>query len=128
VRRRLTILSDPVCAIGCVSYGINRWLIEPRVSASWDHAWVNDLFLIPAALPLLLAFERLLGLRQDDGPPTWTENLAHLAGWSLLFEYFGPMLNHRSTGDIWDVAAYTIGAVAAGCWWSSRRHGSRNSS
>jgi hypothetical protein len=112
---------DPVCIASCTSYAINRWIIAPHVSAGWVHSWVNDFFLIPAALPLLLWLQRILGLRKDDEPPTWAEVFAHLAGWSLLFEYFGPILNPRSTGDIWDVVAYTIGAVAAGSWWHSRR-------
>jgi hypothetical protein len=119
--KRFALVLDPACIAACVFYAINRWLIEPHVSAAWDHSWVNDAFLIPAALPVLLTIERLLGLRGHDAPPTWTENLAHLAAWSFLFEYLGPMLNHRSTGDIWDVVAYSVGAIAAGCWWQRRR-------
>jgi hypothetical protein len=119
--KRVALVLDPVCIAACASYATNRWLIGPHVSAAWVHSWVDDAFLIPAALPLLLAMQRMLGLRQHGGPPTWTEILAHLAGWSLLFEYIGPMLNRRSTGDVWDVVAYTIGAVAAGCWWNSHR-------
>jgi hypothetical protein len=111
---------DPVCVAACASYAINRWLIEPHVSACWIHSWVNDVFLIPAALPLLLTIERMFGLRRHDGPPTWAEIFAHLAGWSLLFEYIGPFLNSRATGDLWDVVAYTIGGLLAGCWWHSR--------
>jgi hypothetical protein len=103
-----------------VSYAINRWLIEPHVSAGWVHSWVNDVFLLPAALPLLLTIEWMFGLRRHDGPPTWAEIFAHLAGWSLLFEYIGPILNPRATGDWLDVVAYAIGGVAAGCWWHSR--------
>ena len=119
--KRTALLLDPVCIAACACYAINRWLIGPHVSAAWVHSWVDDVFLIPAALPLLLTMQRTLGLRQHDGLPTWTEILAHLAGWSLLFEYIGPILNQRSTGDIWDVVAYTIGAVAAGYWWNSHR-------
>jgi hypothetical protein len=119
--RRFPPPLDPVCIAACASYAINRWVVAPHVSVSWVHSWVNDVFLIPAALPMLLGLQQMLGLRQSDGPPTWTEVIAHLAGWSLLFEYIGPMLNPRSTGDVWDVVAYTIGAVAAGCWWHSRK-------
>lgn len=122
VRRAASALAlDPVCLAACAFYAINRWLIEPQVSAAWVHSWVNDAFLIPAALPLLLALERKLGLRSYDGPPTWGEIIAHLVGWSLLFEYLGPMLNPRSTGDVWDVVAYSVGAIAAGAWWQGRR-------
>jgi len=112
---------DPVCLAACAAYVINRCLIEPHFAAAWIHSWVNDVFLIPAALPLLLTVQRALGLRNHDGPPTWGEILSHLAGWSLLFEYIGPALNPHSTGDAWDVVAYSVGAIAAGCWWSSRR-------
>jgi integral membrane sensor domain MASE1 len=115
------LVLDPACIAACACYAINRWLIEPHVSASWIHSWVNDAFLIPAALPLLLVLQRLLGLRMHDGPPTWGEILIHLVGWSLLFEWIGPMLNRHSTGDVLDVVAYTIGAIAAGCWWNRAR-------
>jgi hypothetical protein len=119
--KRAMLALDPVCLAACGAYAINRWLIAPCVSAGWVHSWVNDVFLVPAALPLLLGLHRMLGLRRSDGPPTWTEVLTHLTGWSILFEYLGPMINPRSTGDVWDVVAYTIGAVAAGFWWNLRR-------
>lgn len=117
----LALALDPVCIAACALYAINRWIVEPHVSAVWVHSWVNDALLIPAALPLLLAVERRLGLRSHDEPPTWPEIAAHLVGWSVLFEVIGPMVNPRSTGDVWDVVAYTIGAVVAGCWWNSRK-------
>lgn len=120
-RNALALLLDPLWIAACACYAINRWLIEPHVSAPWVHSWVNDAFLIPAALPLLLALERTLGLRTHDDPPKWGEVLTHLAGWSLLFEWIGPMLNSHSTGDPLDVVAYSIGALAAGCWWSHSR-------
>lgn len=119
--KRPGLALDPVCLAACASYAINRWGIEPHVSATWVHSWVNDMLLIPAALPVLFAVQQALGLRKHDGPPTWPEIGAHVAGWSLLFEGFGPMLNPRSTGDVWDVIAYSIGSIAAGFWWQSQR-------
>jgi hypothetical protein len=123
--RRAVLAFDPVCIAACASYAINRWLIEPHVSSVWIHSWVNDLFLIPAALPLLLTLQQVLGLRRHHGPPSWAEIIAHLAGWSLLFEYLGPLLNPHSTGDVWDVVAYSIGAVVAGFCWNGIRHEKR---
>ena len=120
-RDSLALAFDPVCIGACALYSINRWLISPHVSAAWVHSWVDDAFLIPAALPLLLTVQRMLGLRNHDGPPTWIEIAAHLAGWSVLFEYIGPMFNRHSTGDILDVAAYSVGAAVAGIWWHKRR-------
>lgn len=43
----------------------------------------------------------------------------HLVVWSVAAEVVGPHLFAHATGDIWDVAAYTAGAVVAGVLWSA---------
>ena len=98
-------------------YALNRWVVAPRVSWSFLHYWFDDLLLIPCALPPLLAVHRALGLRRHDGPPTVWEIAGHLVFWSVLFEWIGPHLVPRASGDPWDVVAYTIGAAVAAVWW-----------
>lgn len=80
----------------------------------------NDLWMIPCALPPLLWLYRRLGLRQHDRPPEVSEMVFHLVFWSLFCEGLGPFLVPRSTGDPWDVAAYSAGALVAGLWWRRR--------
>ena len=112
---------DPACIISCALYALNRGWLKPHVASLFLRNHFNDLLLIPAALPLLLGLHRLLGLRTHDNPPTRTEILLHAVGWSLLFEWAGPRITPATTGDLWDVAAYLVGALIAGIWWH-RRH------
>jgi ubiquinone/menaquinone biosynthesis C-methylase UbiE len=97
-------------------YAANRWWIKPHTQIVFFHAWFNDLWLIPCALPPLLLLQRWCGLRNHDDPPTLGEIAAHLVGWSILFEVIGPHIM-RTTGDAWDAVAYAFGATVAFVWW-----------
>ena len=103
--------------LSCWLYGLNRWVIKPRVHWPFLHNHFNDLLLIPCALPPLLLIQRWLRLREHDGPPTAGEIALHLAVWSVLFELIGPHIMPWTTGDPWDVVAYATGGALAGLWW-----------
>jgi len=96
---------------------MNRWLVKPHCHSVFLRSWFNDSLLIPCALPLLLLVYRWLHLRPHDQPPTLLEIAAHLALWSVLFEWIGPHLVKHATGDWLDVIAYSAGAVVAAAWW-----------
>jgi hypothetical protein len=115
--RRFRYLADPLFVFCCGFYALNRWEIKPHTHLVFFHSWFNDLLLLPCALPPVLLLHRLLGLRDHDRPPTRPEILAHLLGWSVLFEFICPRFMRHTTGDPWDVAAYAIGALAASWWW-----------
>jgi hypothetical protein len=119
--RRFRYLGDPLFLLGCAAYALNRWLIKPHVHAGFLHSQFNDLWLIPCALPPILWLHRALGLRAHDQVPQWSEILPHCAFWSVLFEWIGPKLVPRATGDPWDVVAYVVGALLAGFWWQRDR-------
>lgn len=108
---------DPFCLLGCGAYALNRWLLKPRLHSEFLHSYFNDLWLIPCALPLVLWLQRRSGLRFDDAAPRWSEIAFHLAIWSLIAEAIAPHFL-RVTGDPFDVAAYSAGALAAGLWWN----------
>ncbi len=108
---------DPLFLGACLLYALNRWGLKPQTSLSFFHDHFNDILLIPAALPLLLWVQRLLGLRRHDEAPTRREIVGHLIVWSLLSEAVLPFFLSRATGDILDVAAYATGAFLAGSWW-----------
>ena len=114
---RFRYLRDPLFIGACAAYAVNRWLLKPHLPHALLHNWFNDLLLIPCALPPLLLIHRWLGLRKHDAAPTRLEIFAHVIAWSLLFEAIGPHLIRGTTGDPWDVAAYSLGAVAAMLWW-----------
>ena len=114
-------LRDPLFLGCCALYALNRWAVKPHFHGALIHSWFNDALLIPCALPLLMRVHAWLGWREQDAMPGAWEIIAHLAGWSVLFEVIGPRLMHHATGDVLDVVAYTAGAAVAYVWWHRER-------
>lgn len=112
---------DRLCWIACAFYATNRWLIPAHLKTAFLRNHFNDLLFIPAALPLMLWLERRLGLRDNDAPPDWIEVVLHLVVWSIAAEVVGPRLFKHAVGDIWDVAAYTAGAIVSLAIWQLPR-------
>lgn len=112
---------DSLFLVACAVYITNRWIIVPQLHRGFMRGHLNDFFLIPCALPIVLWFERSLRLRRHDGHPTLKEGAFYLVVWSVLFELLGPHLLSRATGDAWDVFAYFAGGVAAYLWWHRDR-------
>jgi hypothetical protein len=100
------------------AYALNRWVLKPHIASPFLHNHFNDLLLIPAALPLMLWAHRALGLRKHDEFPAWTEVVLHWAVWSMVCEWIGPFYFHLGVADIWDVASYAVGGMAAFLWWN----------
>ncbi len=114
--KRFGYVFDPLFLICCALYASNRWLIKPHTHIAFFNNWFNDILVIPCALPILLLIHRKLRLRDHDRPPTPSEVLAHVVGWSILFEVIGPHIM-TTTGDPWDAVAYLCGGVASFfCW------------
>lgn len=103
--------------LGCAAFAGHRWLFRPVAECGFMRNHFNDLWMIPCALPPLLWLYRRLGLRAHDRPPEVGEVVFHLVFWSAFCEWAGPHLVARSTGDVWDVAAYAAGALGAWLWW-----------
>lgn len=123
--KRFGYLRDPLCWISLGAYAGNRLLLKPHLSLipghllrAFLHSHFDDLLLIPAALPVMLWIQRLIGLRQDDLPPRWSEMFLHLIAWSVMCKFAGPFALHIGTPDPWDLLAYTVGGVAACLWWN----------
>ena len=111
---------DPLCLIAIGLYALNRWGLNSWLDFPVLHDHFNDLLLIPAALPLVLWLQRLLGWRQHDRGPDAKEIALHLIVWGLIAEGIGPHLFDHATRDWRDLAAYTVGAVLSGLWWRYR--------
>jgi len=116
--RRFGYWKDPLFLLSSAAYALNRWILKPRMHSPFLQDHFDDLLLIPAALPLVLGAQRLLGLRADDKAPSASEVILHWAVWSVVCEWIGPFWFHVGVADIWDVAAYGAGAVAAWLWWN----------
>lgn len=113
-------LRDRLFLTSVALYALNRWVVKPRL-ATGEHflrGHFNDLLVIPCALPPLLLFHRLVGLRRTDAPPQGGEIALHLLIWSLFFEVFAPLFVASSRADAWDVAAYCAGGLAAWAFWN----------
>ena len=108
---------DPLFLVGCAAYALNRWLVKPHFHAGFFHDHFNDCWLIPCALPLVLWWQRRLGLRGHDDSPMLSEIVPHLVIWSLLFKGVGPIICPYATPDLWDLPCYWAGGIAAWVWW-----------
>ena len=100
-------------------YAIDRWIVPGLVSdlhpVLANH--FRDLLTVPCALPPVLLLVRLLGLRDNDGPPTAGETTFAVVVYSLWFEGIGPLFAARATQDWIDTLAYALGAVGAHFLW-----------
>lgn len=116
--KRFRYALDPLCLAGVAAYALGRWWLRPHSApGGFWHDQFTDVWLIPAALPLLLWLQRKIGLRLHDAPPRWSEIALHTVAWTLAAEVLAPLLTARATGDWRDALAYAGGAVMAGMWW-----------
>jgi len=112
---------DPLCLAACAAYAVNRWLLKPHFAMGpFMRGHFADCLLIPAALPLVLWLQRVLGLRTHDRAPTGGETFMHLAIWAFIAEGAGPLLTHHGTADWWDVLSYSAGAAVCYVLWRRR--------
>lgn len=105
----------------CALYALNRWGLKPRLHSAFLRDHFDDLLLIPCALPLLLWFQRRLGLRPHDQLPGVGEIALYVLVWSILFEVIGPRIMPWTVGDPWDAVSYAVGGLLAGVWWHRHR-------
>ncbi len=117
--KRFGYARDPLCLLACGLYVLNRCWLRGAVDDAFLQGSFNDLLLIPAALPVWLWLQRRIGLRREDAPPRWSEIALHVVTWSVAAEWIAPQLLAHATADWHDVAAYAVGAVAAGTWWNA---------
>lgn len=125
---RFLFLQDRLFLISLATYAGNRLIIRPRLAGffqshlSWAwpflHSHLDDLLLMPAALPVVLWLQRLTGLRSHDRPPGWGEMVGHLVVWSVMCKIVGPFGLHLGAPDPWDVLFFAAGGIAACLWWN----------
>src|SRR5271170_6666617 len=99
--RRFGYLHDRLFLLALGMYALNRlvilphfgFLIRSRFPWSWSflHSHLDDVLMMPAALPVVLWIQRQLIWRTHDEPPGWDEMAGHLAVWSLMCKVVGPL-------------------------------------
>lgn len=114
---RFAYLRDPLFLVAAAGYILNRGVLKPLLPIRFLHTHLNDLLLIPGALPPVLWVQRALRLRNHDEAPLWSEMLFHALVWSVICEVLGPRWFHHGVADAWDVVAYLAGGVLACLWW-----------
>lgn len=110
-------LRDPLFLVCLVLYFLNRFVGKPLTGGGFLHEHFNDLICIPFWLPILLWFSKKAGLRKTNAPPLLIEVLVPTAGWSMIFEFWLPMLSSRFVGDPWDMTWYLLGGMGAYYVW-----------
>jgi hypothetical protein len=128
--RRFGYLHDRLFWVSLVTYGFNRLIVRPHLGHFFQahlhwvwpflHSHLDDLLLMPAALPVVLWIQRLAGLRKNDRPPGGGEIFLHLAVWSVMCKVVGPLFLNVGVADPWDVLFFTLGSLGAGLWWNRR--------
>jgi len=103
-------------------YAANRTLVrhEPDYGNDFVRHHLNDVLLVPAVLPLILAISAFLGLRKRGLAPRLYEVLVPVIIWSVAFEWVGPMWFRRGTGDPLDALAYASGGIVSWMIWRRR--------
>ena len=125
---RFGYLQDKLFQVSLLAYAGNRLFIRPHLAGFFHshlhwiwpflHSHLDDLLLIPAALPVVLWIQKVTGLRKHDHPPGWLEMAAHFAVWSVMCKIIGPFWLHIGVADPWDVLFFAAGGAASCFWWN----------
>ena len=89
-----------------------RWLHWPLPAGLTSY--LSDVLFLPLALSLALAAHQLLYGRRATLPGSWV--LAAWASVALWFEGLLPLWSAQAVADLWDVAAYGVGALIFQRW------------
>lgn len=121
-RRPFRYFADPVCMASLALYALNRHVLKPHHIGGWfTHGYLNDVLCLPLFVPMILYVQRWIGLRRHDGNPSAWELFQHLVIFSVMFQVIIPRFPKTfiSAGDPYDMIAYLVGGILAGCYWRS---------
>lgn len=79
-------------------------------SASIIRGYVGDFLALPVIVPIMTNVEILLGVR-DRSRITLLEITFYTFLFSLVFEWYSPMILNRGTSDLLDIIAYFLGGA-----------------
>jgi len=118
--RPFRYIFDPLFVMSAGIYALNRFVLKPHFATPFLHQHLNDLLCIPFWVPIMLFFQRIMKLRDNDDLPALREVLVPLLIWTWLFEVFLPGTDGARDwciADPADVVSYAIGAIIAVAFW-----------
>jgi len=134
IMRGFGYLQDRLFLSALAAYALNRLVILPRFGVSvhfqfpWSwrflHGHLDDLLMMPTALPVVLWIQRQLKWRTHDEPPGSGELAGHLLIWSVMCKIIGPYFLHIGVADPLDLLCFAVGGFGACAWW---KYGGRRS-
>lgn len=104
-------------------YSANSLWVRPAFGGPFRTGTLNDLLLIPAALPWLLWSMERMSLREKNLFPTGLEIFVCTAVWAVVIEGLLPLLLPRATAEWMDAVAYAAGGLFAWLWWKAIARG-----
>jgi hypothetical protein len=134
IMRGFGYLQDRLFLSALAAYALNRLVILPRFGVSvhfqfpWSwrflHGHLDDILMMPTALPVVLWIQRQLKWRTHDEPPGSGEMAGHLLIWSVMCKIIGPYFLHIGVADPLDLLCFAVGGFGACAWW---KYGGRRS-
>lgn len=113
-------LRDPLFIVCLITYAANRFILEKLWLTGFVHEHFNDLICIPFWVPIMLFFQRCIGLREHDQRPSPSELIIPLLIWSWVFEIILPrmeLFSQYCVADYMDIVFYSGGTLVAGLFW-----------
>lgn len=104
-------LQHPLFIICILLFCLNRALEQAQVYIWPLYAYLDDLLCMPLTLGLILAVQRAYFQNQSMTIPVRHIILA-VAAFSVCFELLLPLYRPLYTGDVLDIVAYCLGALA----------------
>ena len=117
---RFRYLRDPLFLATVAVYLCNKFLRLSTGGTEFQNAYLNDLICVPFWVPVMLAANRLLGLRRHDGPPRFYEIMIPILVWATAFEIVFPVsswFGKHAVADANDILFYCLGGLIAGLFW-----------
>ena len=122
-------LRDPLFLACFFAYWVHKLLANYGYSTPLLRSYLNDVICIPFWIPIMLWAQRVLRLRNHDGPPQPHEIVIPLVIWAAVFEVILPAtstFHGKAVPDPLDVLCYAGGALVAASFWRWR-YGHRHS-
>jgi len=111
----MKLLHQPLFILASTLFLFNQLAESQQIFLPYIHAYLDDLLCFPIVLTLILFFLRKIYQSPDYQLSTYQIAFAVLY-FVVVFEGLLPHFSEDYTADVWDVVAYTFGAVIFWKW------------